>query len=158
MPRVTDAQRHKLNRDPIRDAHLVLLEFQEDGSPTVHRAVANTEDFDWRGNTYYRRQVGIELPNTGKGETSAKLVTSNIDRILGRALSAATQRINVRLILIDSSVPDDTPLIDTRNLLVIPSASGSLEITVDLGPRASLQEPVPFVPTTQAAFPGVWLA
>ena len=157
MPEVTDAQRHKLNRDPVSDPHIILLEFQEDGMATIHRAVANTEDFDWEGNTYYQRDITIELPNSGEGETQARLSTSNIDRTLGRVLDSATQRINVRLIVIDVTAPG-TPLIDTKNLLVIPSASGMNELSVNLGPRASLQEPVPFVPTTQATFPGVWLA
>ena len=153
---VTAAQRHKLNRDPVSDPQIVLLEFQEDGSSTVHRAAANTEDVVWQGNTYIRRQIDVELPGTSTNETRARLVTSNIDRILGRAIDAAVQRINVRLILIDFATGE--ALIDTKNLMVIPSASGMVELSVELGPRASLLEPVPASPTTRADFPGVYIA
>lgn len=158
MPAPTEAQRHKLNRDPIKDPHIVLLEFQEDGQASVHRAAINTEDIVWNGETYYRSSIDIQLPASGEDEARAQLVASNVDRILSRALDAATQRINVRMILIDAAAPD-TPLIDTANLMVIPSGSGNAaEISVDLGPRAGLLEPVPFQRTTKQAFPGIWLA
>lgn len=157
MPVPTDSQRHKLNRDPVSDPHVVLLEFQEDGQSTVHRAAINTEDVEWNGEVYYRAAISIELPTTADGETRAQIVASNIDRILSRALNAATQRINVRIILIDVSAPG-IPLIDTRNLMVVPQASGNAEtITGQIGPRASLLEPVPFKQTTKAEFPGIWL-
>jgi len=158
MPIVTPAQRHKLNRDPVADPHIVLLEFQEDGQAAIERAAINTEDVVWNGETYHRSAISITLPASGDGETRAQLVASNIERIFSRALNAATQRINVRIILIDITAPD-LPLVDTQNLLVIPSASGgAVEVTADLGPRASLQEPVPFRRTTKQDFPGVWLA
>tara|TARA_R110000851_G_C13102466_1_gene568879 strand:- start:15090 stop:15566 length:477 start_codon:yes stop_codon:yes gene_type:complete len=158
MPTPTTAQRHKLNRDPVADPHLILLEFQEDGKSFVHRAAINTEDVEWNGETYSRAAISVQLPQTADGETSAQLVASNIDRILGRAINAATQRINVRLILIDFAAPD-AAIIDTRNLLVIPSASGSAtQVTAQLAPRASLLEPVPSKQTTKAEFPGIWLA
>ena len=158
MPIVTPAQRHKLNRDPVADPHIVLLEFQEDGQAAIERAAINTEDIEWNGHTYHRAAIEITLPSSGDGETRAQLVASNVDRIISRALNAATQRVNVRIILIDVTAPD-MPLVDTQNLLVIPSASGgAVEVTADLGPRASLQEPVPFRRTTKQDFPGVWLA
>lgn len=158
MPTPTEAQRHKLNRDPIVDPHIVLLEFKEDGYAEVHRAAINTEDVEWNGETYFRAAIAVELPATADGETRAQLVASNIDRILSRALNAARQRINVRMILIDTSAPD-MPIIDTKNLLVIPSASGNAEtITAQLGPRAGLLEPIPFKQTTKADFPGIWFS
>lgn len=157
MPSPTEAQRHKLNRDPIRDPHIVLLEFQEDGQSSVHRAAINTENVTWNGEIYYRASIDIQLPGTGGDETRATMTASNVDRLLSRALDSATQRINVRMILIDYAAPD-AAIIDTQNLLVIPSATGSsTEITADLGPRASLLEPVPFQKTTKDQFPGVWL-
>lgn len=158
MPTPDSAQRHKLNRDPIRDPHIILLEFKEDGKSMVHRAAINTENVEWRGETYVRAAIQVELPETRDGETRAQVVMSNIERIFSRAMNAATQRINVRLILIDIGAPD-VPLIDTLNLLVIPSASGSsTSITGQLAPRASLLEPVPHRQTTKADFPGVWLS
>jgi len=157
MPTPTEAQRHKLNRDPVVDPHIVLLEFHEDGSAEIHRAAINNEDIEWQGETYSRAGISIELPTTQDGETRAQLVMANIDRIISRALNSATRRINVRIILIDVGAPD-LPLIDTKNLMIIPSASGNSErITAQLGPRAGLLEPVPFKQTTKAEFPGIWL-
>lgn len=157
MPTPDTAQRHKLNRDPVRDPHVILLEFQEDGKSMVHRAAINTEDVTWRGELYIRAAISVELPQTRDGETRAQVVLSNIERIFSRAMNAATQRINVRLILIDIAVPD-VALIDTMNLLVIPSASGTAtSVTGQLAPRASLLEPVPHRQTTKAEMPGVWL-
>ena len=158
MPVPSASQRHKLNRDPIRDPHIILLEFQEDGRSLVHRAAINTEDVEWRDETYFRAAIQVELPETRDGETRAQIVMSNIERIFSRAMNAATQRINCRLILIDIGAPE-LPLIDTMNLLVIPSASGtSTSITGQLAPRASLLEPVPHRQTTKQDFPGVWHA
>lgn len=158
MPVPSTQQRHKLNRDPIRDPHIILLEFQEDGRSMVHRAAVNTEDVEWGGSTYVRAAISVELPETRDGETRAQLVMSNVERIFSRAMNAATQRINVRLILIDFGAPG-VPLIDTMNLLVIPGASGtSTSITGQLAPRASLLEPVPHRQTTKQDFPGVWLS
>lgn len=158
MPTPTPAQRHKLNRDPVEEPHLILLEFKEDGKSFVHRAAINTEDVDRGGETYDRAAISVVLPKTGDGETSAQLVASNVDRVFGRAINAARQRINVRLILIDFAAPD-IAIIDTKNLLVISSASGTgTQITATLAPRATLLEPVPSKQTTKADFPGIWLA
>lgn len=158
MPNPTVDQRHKLNRRPVVDPHLILLEFQEDGKAFVHRAAINTEDVTWEGHVFDRAAISVELPQTNDGETSAQLVASNVDRVLGRAINAATQRINVRLILIDHAAPEEA-IIDTKNLLVIPSASGSAtQVSATLAPRASLLEPVPAKQTTKADFPGIWLA
>ena len=124
----------------------------------VHRAAINTEDVTWEGEVYTRAAISVELPETRDGETRAQVVMSNVERIFSRAMNAATQRINVRLILIDIGAPA-VPLIDTMNLLVIPSASGSsTRITGQLAPRATLLEPVPHRQTTKQDFPGVWLA
>ena len=156
MPLPTDAQRHKLNRDPISDPHIVLIEFQEDGQASIHRAAVNTEDITWGGEVYYRSPIDITLPDTGGDQTSAKVTAPNIDRLLSRAIDSATQRINVRMILIDAVT--EVAIIDTKNLLVIPSATGSGgEVSATLGPRASLLEPVPFQKTTKDGFPGIWL-
>lgn len=158
MPDASASQRHILNRRPLVDPHIILLEFKEDGKSMVHRAAINTEDVEWRGESYVRAAIQVELPETRDGETRAQVVMSNIERIFSRAMNAAEQRINVRLILIDIGAPD-VPLIDTMNLLVIPSASGSsTSITGQLAPRASLLEPVPHRQTTKADFPGVWLS
>lgn len=158
MPVVSDAQRHKVNRDPIRDPHIILLEFQEDGQDAVNRAAINTENVTFEGNEFLRAQIGVVLPETGGDDTAAQLVASNVDRTLGRALDAATQRINCRMILVDVANPDEA-IIDTKNLMVIATATAnSEEVNAALGPRASLQEPVPARRTTRQQFPGVWFA
>lgn len=157
MPAPTAGQRHKLNRDPVTDPHIVLLEFREDGQTAIERAAVNTEDVTHLGNVYTRAAIDVRFPQTADGDTAAQLVMSNIDRVIGRALSAATQRIRVRLILIDVSAPD-IAIIDTSDLMAIMSASGnSLEISATLGPRASFDEPLN-QRTTRAFFPGVFLA
>lgn len=158
MPEATDSQRHKLNRDPVRDPHVILLEFQEDGQDSILRVAVNTEDVTWEGNLYTRAAIHITFPQSGGGDTRAQLAASNVNRALSRALNAATRRISCRLILID--VANDTvPLIDTANLLVIPSASGRADkVTAELAPRASLLEPVPAKRTTKQDFAGIWLA
>lgn len=158
MPVPTSAQRHKLDRDPITDAHIVLLEFQEDGRSTVTRYALNTEDVVSGGNTYRRASVRVDLPSTGSDDTRATLTASNLDRTLGRVVDAARRRVTVRLMLVDSSDPD-TVIIDTKNLIVMSTISGnSVQVTASLEPRMSLQEPVPFQRTTRKFFPGVWLS
>ncbi len=158
MPVPTSAQRHKLNRDPVTDAHVVLLEFQEDGRSAITRLAINTEDVEHDGNTYTRASIDTQLPSTGDDDTTAQLSVSNIDRVLGRIIDAARQRINVRILFVDTAEPD-VAIVDTKNLIVIQSVSGnSVRLTATLGPRVSLQEPVPFQKTTRNFFPGVWLA
>lgn len=159
MPTVSAAQRHKLNRDPITDPHVILIEFQEDGQSAVERAALNNENIVWNGETYYRSDIEARTPATGDGDIGAQLVTANVDRYVSRALDRARERINVRIILIDVTAPEAT-LIDTMNLMVMPAASASKNGTVSaqLGARAGLQEPVPAKMTTRAEFPGIWIA
>lgn len=153
---VTDAQRHKLNLNPITDAHLVLLEFQEDGSSLVHRACINNEAIVSNGNTYEPTNIELSLPSASSNDVFVSMTISNIDRLVGRKLSLAKRPVGVRIMLIDSSVPD-TLLLDTANLIVILSASGDSEsITAELGPRAPLTEPWPPQRTRKQFFPGLW--
>lgn len=159
MPTPTVATRHAVNRDPIRDAYVILLEFQEDGASTVLRAAVNNEDLVYAGNTYTRSAIQVSAPSTDDNDASASLTVSNVDRQIGRALDACRRRISVRMMVIDTGNLAADPVIDTRNLMVIPSASGNTEaITAQLGPRADQQEPVPFQRTTKGMFPGVWIA
>lgn len=153
---VSAEQRHKLNRDPIRDPHILLLEFQEDGEGAVERAAVNNEDVTFEGNVFYAAEITVKLPSAANGEPSASLSTSNVERILGRALNAATKRVNVRMILVDYSAPD-VAVIDTIDLLVANASTISgASIDMQLSARASMQEPVPHRRTTRNAFPGVW--
>lgn len=157
MTEVTPAQAHKLNRDPVSDAHLVFLEFQEDGTDTIHRAVVNNEDVTFQGEVYSMAAITGAFPGSGDSEVRTSLEISNIDRKVSRAIDAAKARINVRLFWVDVSNPD-VAIFDTGNLLVIQNANGnSTRITAELWPRASLLEPVRRQ-TTEATHPGVWFA
>lgn len=156
MPSVTVAQRDKVNRDPISDAHLILLEFLEDGRDFVHRAAVNNDDVFHQGNNYVAADIAIHLPGSGEEEVGVRLEMSNISRLPGAVVAKAQNRIGCRIKLVDESAVD-TAIIDTSNLLVIRQATlDSVRISAELGPRASLQEPFPFRRTTRQFFPGVW--
>lgn len=158
MPAVNLAARHKFNRDPIVDPIVFLLEFNEDGSSDYVRLAANNEDVIFEGNTFTRCAIQVTPPSSGNGDATASLEISNVDRVVGRALDAASRRINCRMIVVDTSDTSQA-LIDTKNLMVIPSASGdTTRITAQLGARAEQLEPIPFKRTTQSEFPGLWLA
>lgn len=158
MPSVTVIQRDKLNRDPITDPHVILLEFQEDGRSTVHRAAINNEDITHNSNTYVATDISIALPGSSDGDGSVHMEMSNISRIIGVAILQAKRRIGCRIKLIDTSEPD-VALLDTKNLFVLSQANGdSVRITADLGPRATVQEPVPFRRTSRAFYPGLFFS
>lgn len=155
MP-ATVAQRHEANRDPVRSAHIILLEIQEDGASTIHRAAINNEDITSNGQTYVASDISVTLPGAGDDEISVKLDMSNLTRVPGKALNLARGRVGCRLMLIDADDPD-TLIMDTKNSLILTSASGdSVRVSADLGMRASLQEPVPDRRTSRMFFPGVW--
>lgn len=156
MPAVTAAQRAKLNRDPISDAHIILLEFQEDSRAVVHRAAINNEDVSHVGNVYVATDISIKLPTSGDRDAAVRLDMSNISRIVGAAVNRARNRVGCRIKMIDISNPD-VALIDTKNLFILGTVSGnSVRISADLGPRATMHEPVPFRRTSRAFFPGVF--
>lgn len=156
MPQATDAQRHKVNRDPIRDAHPILLEFQEIGQTTVHRAALNNEDLTRLGEVYSAANIDISLPDSGDAESGISLSVSNITRKMGIAINRARNDIISRVILVDVSDIDGTPLIDTSNMFKISSVQGNSEIlSVSLGHRMSLQEPANGNSTSRVLFPGV---
>lgn len=153
---ITTAQRHKVNLDPITDAHVLLLEFQEDGYSTVQRAAINNDDIVSNGNTFTATDISISLPGAGDAEPTVQMEMDNIDREIGKAVNRAKARIGCRIMLVDSSAPN-TALIDTSNLLVIKSANGDSEkISAELGARATLQEPWPPQRTRKQFFPGQW--
>src|SRR4051812_32084388 len=119
---VTAAARHKVNLDPIRDAHIILLEVQEDGNATVHRAAVNVDDIVSNGETYTATDINVTVPNSGDDEVSVSISMTNVDRLIGKAIGRARNRIGVRIMLIDSSAPD-TLLRDSANLLVLTNMS-----------------------------------
>lgn len=154
MP-ITDAARHKLNLDPITDAHVLLIEVQEDGQSFVHRAVVDVDDIVSNGNTYTASEIFINLPNAGEEEVGVSVSMSNITREISRAILRARNRVGLRMMLIDVSDPD-TYIKDTGNLLVLANVSGNETVTGDLLPRATSQEPWPPMRTRKQFFPGQW--
>ena len=153
---ITPSQRHKLNRDPVSQPHVILLEFSEDGQDVVIRAAVNNEDIVHQGELYVATNISVVLPSAESEDVSATLIASNQERILGRAIDRAKRRITVRMMMIDVSLPD-IAIMDTQDLMVAESATvnGAI-ISLSLGPRASMQEPVPTRRTTRNSFPGVW--
>lgn len=154
MP-ITDAARHKLNLDPIEDAHVILVEVQEDGSDTVHRAAINTDDIVSNGETYVAAEIFINPPNSSDEEVGVSVSMSNITREISRAVLRSRNRIGLRMMLIDTSAPD-TYLKDTGNLLVLTNVSGNEVVTGDLKPRAGSNETWPPMRTRKQFFPGQW--
>lgn len=156
MPSPTVAQRHKLSTDPISDAHVILLEFQEDTKSTVHYAAINNADVVHLTNTYIGTDISLSLPSSGSSHPTVRLEMSNITRVISPILFRAKNRIGCRLKLIDVSDPD-VSIIDTIDMYVLSGVTGdSIKVSADLMVRASLQEPVPNRRTSKLFFPGVW--
>ena len=156
MPSVTNAQRHKLNRDPIADPHVILLEFQEDARSTVHRAVINNEDVTHNGNTYVATDISVTLPDSGAQDPSVRLEMSNLSRVVGATVARAKNRIGCRIMLIDTSDPDVT-LSDSEDMFILGRITlNGIRISATLMPRASTDEPLPYRRTSKLFFPGVW--
>lgn len=154
MP-IDDAARHKLNLDPIEDAHVILIEVQEDGAVAVHRAAINTDDVVSNGETYVASEIIITLPSSSDEEVGVSVSMSNITREISRAVARARNRIGIRMMLIDTADPD-TYLKDTGNMLILTNVSGNETVTGDLAPRASVLEPWPPMRTRKQFFPGQW--
>lgn len=156
---VTTAQRHKLNRRPLIDPLICLVEFQADGESEVYRATTNNANVTRDSETYIRSDISVTLPKESvNSEVSAKISMSNVTRAPGRAIAAARRkRIGVRLIVVHASDPDTAVKIDTKNLLYAKQmkvSSGEVEAT--LASRVSLNEPVPPSPTENSFFPGLF--
>ena len=146
---------------------LLLLEFHERGSDqVVDRAVLNNEDVVFEDNTFVRAQFECHIPGEGDVFSSPTLAFSNVSRIPGRAVLAATDRIVGRMIHVDGT--DFTivggvrnyhnSLMDTKNMLVISDATvDHLTVSGSLGPAMSEQMPYPVRKATKQAFPGLYL-
>lgn len=161
MPHPSETTRHVANADPIVVAHVILLEFQEDGRSTIHRAALNNEDVDYASNTYTATRIEIHLPGSGDTFPRVRLEMSNIQRTIGAAIARAKNRIGCRMLLVDAS---NSPVslvadIDTKDLFVLSNVVLNLsqaKILADLAARASVQEPWPPERTQKLLFPGVW--
>lgn len=155
MPDVlTTAQLERMNRDPVDDPHILLVEFEEEHSGTVHRYCRNNEDIESDGETYLAATIEFGLPGHGAEIRPVSLMVSNVDRKAGRALLMSQERVMVRLMVIEASDPD-TYLVDTLDLLAIESADIDAEaVEGQLASVIDFQSPVPFRRVTKDLFPG----
>lgn len=152
----TLAQRHKVTRDPISDAHVILLEFQEDGDTTVQRVAINNENITSNANTYTAYPVTITLPGSGDSDQSVGIEATNVDRVLGAAFAKVRTRLGCRIMLIDASAPN-TLIYDTGSSLILADVTITAEtVSGRLLPRAPLDEPYPWRRTTKQFFPGLF--
>lgn len=152
---VSASVRHALNRDPVSEPLLVLLEFAEDGGGDVHRMAVNNEDVVSNGETFSAVAAEVTLPGAGDQSPGVSITISNIDRTLGAAVFRARRRVGVRVRLVAADDPD-TAIIDTRDMMVLASASGdSISISGDLAPRGAALEPVS-ARVTRQFFPGLY--
>lgn len=162
MPALTTAQIHKLNRDPVSDPHLLLIEIEELHSGFVHRHCRNNEAVLSRvsdGSTQYSYEPAtIEFSRIGHGEEirGVSITVSNVDRNAGRALILSSEPVMVRMIVIDYASPD-TALEDTLDLLGVASADISPQaIEARLESNLDFQLPWPPFRTTAQLFPGLF--
>lgn len=157
MPVLTAAQIHKLNTDPISDAHILLVEIEEEHTGTVLRYARNNEDVVSNGETYEAATIEFSLPGYGEEIRPVSMTVSNVNRAPGRALVLSSERIMVRLMVIDYASPD-TYLEDTQDLLAIVDADIDQQtVEARLISVIDWQSPVPFFKTTQGMFPGLFV-
>ena len=141
----------------IDEPDLMLLEFKEQGSSFVHRAVRNNEPIVARGETYEPSNISVTIPNSGDAVQQTNISLPNSSRIPGQAVLQARRPIEVRLI--NSLGGDyDTFLQDTEDMFLL------RDVTVDsstvggtLTPKADVQISVPFSRTGKEEFPGLWM-
>lgn len=160
------AETFRQSQETQTQPDLLLVEFQEDGSGVVERAVLNNEDVIFGGNTYYAAQFDIGLPNDGETQALPSLTFSNVDREAGKLSLSAQDRISCRLIHLDGSdytVSGGvrtyyTALSDTSNMMVVADvAADILNISGSLAPRLNLDLPSPLFVTNEKTFPGLYL-
>lgn len=162
MTSLTAAQIEKLNRDPITDPYLLLVEIEELNTGTVHRYVNNNEDITSTvsdgstSETWTAATIAFSLPGSGEEIRDVSLTVSNIDRAAGRALILSSDMIMVRLIVIDYASPN-AALIDTYDLMHIGTGDVDAE-TVEVKLISSIDFNLPWPPgrMTEQLFPGVY--
>jgi len=157
MPTLTAAQIHKLNKDPITDPHVLLIEIEEEHTGVFHAYTTDNQDVVSNGVTYVPATIEFSIPKHGEEQEPVTVSVSNVHRAPGRALILSTEAIMVRMMAVDVSDPD-TLLIDTLDMFQIAGAPIDSEaVDAELGPVIDWQHPVPFLRTTKDRFPGVWV-
>ena len=156
MPVVSAGDIHNMNRDPISEPYLLLVELEEHNSGILNRWCVNNEPVVSNGNTYEPAAIEFSIPASGEEQTGVKAVVSNVDRTVGKALLAARKRVSVRLMVINIVVFDDY-LIDTLDMFFISEAQfDAQELDATISSVIDWFTPVPFEKTTENLFPGVW--
>lgn len=148
---------HKMNRDPVTDPYLLLVEAEEMHTGIVHRFVVDNTPLTSRGEVFEPLAIEFTLPAKGEEQQPVTATVSNVDREAGRVVLSASSRVMVRLIVIDATAPD-VYLIDTLDMFFAAEAPITFEdVDLTLAPVIDWQSPVPFYKTTQNLFPGVWV-
>lgn len=162
MTHVAFRQSAETNTNP----DLLLLEFSEQGGDVFQRAVDNSEDVIFEGNTFVATDIGAFIPSEGDTFKAPSLTFSNVSRAVGRAVLASETRIVCRLIHIDGAdytVSGGvrtyyTAIQDTKNMVVVEDAEVDiLSASGTLGAALSADLPYPFNRTHKQVFPGVYI-
>lgn len=157
MSGLTSAQIHKLNRDPVADPHVLLIEIEEEHGGTVLRYAADNQDGVSNGETYSAASFEYQFPGSGDAHDKITISVSNVNRAPGRALINSQERITVRMMIVDVSEPDDV-LLDTLDIFVITDAYiGPDVVQANLQSVLEWRSPVPFYRATKDLFPGCWV-
>lgn len=154
---VTAAQRDKLNRDPISDAHILMCEIiEEHNESNAILLCHNNEDIVSNSETYSKASLDFNIPGYGEEFRAPTLSVSNVERLPGRALLLSQHLVCVRLFVVDASLPD-IRMYDTLDSLVIESGEITSErLSLTLRHAWDFQHPVPFEITSEKFFPAVW--
>ena len=153
---LTSAQVHAINRDPVTDPHVILVEFEERGAGAVHRYCSDNQDIISNGETFEAATIGFSRIGYGEEVRGVALTVSNINRAPGRAVLNSREVIMSRIMTIDTADPD-TYLEDSLDLLELGSASiNSVVVEGQLASVIDWNLPVPFYRTTKGDFPGLW--
>lgn len=152
----TAAQRHKINRDPVSDPHILLTEIEEEHSGSPLRLAVNNEAVTSNSEEYSPAGIEFSIPGQGEEPSPPRATISNVNRAAGRAILLSRDMIMVRFMVIDVTAPD-TSIIDTLDQFVITASSITAEdVSVTLGSAVDWQMPYPLMRATQANFPGAW--
>jgi len=154
---VTASDRFKSGNEYQPDPNILLVEMQEQGQTTVHRAALNNENITSNGETYIATNMQVNVPNSGDENQQSTISMSNVSRIPGQAVLGAKRRITVRTM---NSARDDRDVLlqDTLDMMALANVSiDPRNISGDLVPRADVQMPYPFTKTDRNFMPGLWL-
>lgn len=153
----TQEQIYNQGNEFISEPELLLLQFWEEGSTVVHYAALNTENITHDGNEYVASSFELTLPDEGAEQGNVNLTIPNVERIAGRTVLSAVNKIQCRMILVDGS-DHEVVISDTKNMLVLSSVTADQRsVSGTLIAKADVLLPDPLRGTSASFFPGLWL-